>query len=99
MPARTPFAIPNFRYYWAARLTSMLAQSSMMLIIGWQVYNIARQTMGLSEAAAQLGLIGLIQFVPLFALTPVTGVKAKSGTNWMRPIRPSCAEASPMLMP
>jgi MFS family permease len=73
MPPRSPFAIANFRYYWMARLSSMLAQSSMMLIIGWQVYNIARQTMSLSEAAAQLGLIGLIQFVPLFALTPVTG--------------------------
>ncbi len=73
MPPRSPFAIANFRYYWLARLSSMLAQSSMMLIIGWQVYNIARQTMSLSEAAAQLGLIGLIQFVPLFALTPVTG--------------------------
>ena len=73
MPARHPFSFPNFRYYWAARLTSMLAQSAMMLIIGWQVYNIARATMSPSASAAQLGLIGLIQFLPLFALTPVTG--------------------------
>ena len=69
----SPFTIPNFRFYWAARLLAMLAQSAMMLIIGWQTYNIARETMSLSESAAQLGLIGLIQFVPLFALTPVTG--------------------------
>jgi MFS family permease len=73
MPPRSPLAIPNFRYYWAARLTAMLAQSAMLLIIGWQVYNLARETMGPAAAAAQLGLIGLIQFVPLFALTPVTG--------------------------
>ncbi len=74
MPAPHPFRIANFRYYWAARLTAMLAQSAMLLIIGWQVYNIARDGgMSPSAAAAQLGFIGLIQFVPLFVLTPVTG--------------------------
>jgi MFS family permease len=74
MTAPHPFAIRDFRYYWAARLSATLAQSAMMLIISWQVYDIARSSgMSMSEAAAQLGLIGLIQFVPLFALTPVTG--------------------------
>jgi MFS family permease len=69
-----PFRIPNFRYYWTARLTATLAQSAMMLIIGWQVYNIARADgLGIAAASARLGLIGLIQFLPLFALTPVTG--------------------------
>lgn len=71
--APSPFAIPNFRRYWAARLLSMLAQSGMLLIVGWQVYNIARETMSTAESAALLGLIGLVQFVPLFLLTPVTG--------------------------
>lgn len=68
-----PFSYSNFRYYWTARLTATLAQSAMMLIIGWQAYNIARLTMSTSASAAQLGMIGLIQFLPLFALTPVTG--------------------------
>jgi MFS family permease len=69
-----PFRIANFRYYWTARLTATLAQSAMMLIIGWQVYNIARADgLGVAAASARLGLIGLIQFLPLFALTPVTG--------------------------
>lgn len=69
-----PFRIANFRYYWAARLAATLAQSAMMLIVGWQVYNLARaEGMSVGAASAQLGLIGLIQFVPLFALTPVTG--------------------------
>lgn len=69
-----PFRIANFRYYWTARLTATLAQSAMMLIIGWQVYNIAREDgLGVAAASARLGLIGLIQFLPLFALTPVTG--------------------------
>ena len=69
-----PLSIANFRYYWVGRLSATLAQSAMMLIIGWQVYDIARDSgMSLSAAAAQLALIALIQFVPLFALTPVTG--------------------------
>lgn len=51
----------------------MLAQYSMMIVLGWQAYNVARETMSTSGAAAQLGLIGLAQFLPLFFLTPVTG--------------------------
>ena len=69
-----PLSIADFRFYWLGRLCATLAQSAMMLIIGWQVYNIARDSgMSMSAAAAQLGLIGLVQFVPLFALTPITG--------------------------
>jgi MFS family permease len=72
--AAHPLSIANFRYYWVGRLSATLAQSAMMLIIGWQVYDIARSSgMSMSAAAAQLGLIGLIQFIPLFALTPITG--------------------------
>ena len=68
-----PLRIPAFRAYWVARLTATLAQYAMMLVIGWQVYSIARLTMGIEEAALQLGLIGLFQFLPLFFLTPLVG--------------------------
>ncbi|MDQ4086623.1 MAG: MFS transporter [Pseudomonadota bacterium] len=74
MTPLSPFAIRDYRYYWIGRLAWMLGQSAMMLILGWQVYNVARaEGMSIGEASAQLGLVGLIQFVPLFALTPVTG--------------------------
>src|SRR5690349_1106405 len=46
---------------------------AMVIVIGWQVYDIARETMPIREAAFQLGLIGLVQFVPLFVLTPISG--------------------------
>jgi MFS family permease len=68
-----PLKIPAFRAYLLARLTATLAQFAMILVIGWQVYSIARRTMGIQEAALQLGLIGLFQFLPLFFLTPLVG--------------------------
>jgi MFS family permease len=68
-----PLAIRDFRFYWTARLASTVAQMSMVIVIGWQVYDIARRTMDLHHAALQLGLIGVVQFVPLFVLTLVTG--------------------------
>ena len=72
-----PFHIANFRAYVASRFSAMLAQYAMMLIIGWQTYNLARDGgMSVGEASGQLALIGLLQFVPLFVLTPVTGLVA-----------------------
>lgn len=71
--AASPFGIVDFRYYWVARLASTLAQMAMVIVIGWQVYDIARLTMGTKDAALQLGIVGLVQFIPLFALTLVTG--------------------------
>ena len=68
-----PLRISDFRVYWLARLASTIAQVSMVVVIGWQVYDIARRTMGLKGASFQLGLVGVVQFVPLFALTLVTG--------------------------
>ncbi|WP_187336023.1 MFS transporter [Novosphingopyxis iocasae] len=68
-----PFRIANYRFYWFTRLFSMLAVYAMMLIVAWQAYNLARETMGIAGASARLGLIGLLQFIPLFCLTPVTG--------------------------
>ena len=68
-----PFQIANFRFYWASRFSMTIAQNAMIIVIGWQTYTIARETMSMHEAAAQLGLIGLLQFMPLFLSTPITG--------------------------
>lgn len=54
-----------------------LAQYAMLLIIGWQTYNIARDGgLSVAEASGQLALIGLFQFLPLFVLTPFSGLAA-----------------------
>ena len=54
-----------------------LAQYAMLLIIGWQVYNMARDSgLSVAEASGQLALVGLLQFIPLFVLTPIVGFVA-----------------------
>lgn len=71
--APSPFSFRDYRFYWAARVMSTLAQMAMVIVIGWQVYDIARGTMSQKEAALQLGYIGMVQFVPLLLLTLVVG--------------------------
>ncbi|WP_426254605.1 MFS transporter [Sphingomonas sp. DC2300-3] len=73
-----PFRIANFRAYWLSRFSGTIAVSAMSIVIGWQVYNLARVTMDVRQAAFMLGMIGFAQFVPLFLLTPVTGLVADS---------------------
>ena len=73
-PETSPLRIPNFRAYWVGRLAMTLAQYAMMLIIGWQTYSLARDAgMSVAASSGQLALIGLLQFVPLFLLTPFSG--------------------------
>ena len=72
----SPFSIPNFRYFWFGRFSSTIALNSTVVILGWQVYDVARRTMTPREAALQLGLIGVAQFAPLMVLTLVSGLAA-----------------------
>ncbi|MCW3837925.1 MFS transporter [Sphingomonas canadensis] len=72
MPSH-PFAVANFRFFWVARLSAMLGQMAMVIVIGWQVYDIARRTMSIQDASLQLGLIGLAQFLPLMVLSLAAG--------------------------
>ncbi|MFW2829068.1 MFS transporter [Sphingomonas sp. ID0503] len=68
-----PFTFSDFRFYWTARFAATIAQMSMVIVVGWQVYDIARRTMSIQDAALQLGYIGVCQFVPLLALTLLVG--------------------------
>lgn len=81
-----PFAFRDFTAYFAARLATTLAQMAMVIVIGWQVYDLARTDLGMTpkEAAFQLGLIGLAQFLPLALLTLVVGwVADKIDRRWI----------------
>lgn len=50
----------------------------MVVILGYQIYDIARSVHGMSivDASFLLGLLGLAQFVPYALLSPVSGVAA-----------------------
>jgi len=70
-----PLRIPDFRLYWIARFAAVLATMGMVVIIGYQVYDVARSDYGMSikQASLQIGLVGLSQFIPIALLTPVAG--------------------------
>jgi MFS family permease len=56
----------DFVLFWFARVASTMAYQMLVLTIGWQVYE-------LTNSAFDLGLVGLIQFVPAVVLTLLIG--------------------------
>ena len=74
----SPLQIADFRFYWLSRLSATLATVGMVVIIGYQLYDVARGQYGMSisQSALLLGLLGLAQFVPLAVFTPVAGLVA-----------------------
>jgi len=52
--------------FWLARLASTMGYQMLAVTIGWQVYE-------LTDSAFDLGLVGLIQFVPAVVLTLLIG--------------------------
>lgn len=74
----SPIQIRDFRLLWLARFAQVLATTGMVVIIGYQLYDTARSDYGMTigQAAFQLGLLGLAQFLPFLALSPIAGVLA-----------------------
>src|SRR5580658_6350378 len=66
----------SYVLFLTARSLGSLANTSLSVVIGWEVYEIARQSMSIAEASLAVGLIGLMQFLPLLALTLVAGEAA-----------------------
>lgn len=65
-----------YTYFWLGRVLSTLAMFSQSVTLGWQVYAIARETRSVEESALLVGVVGLAQFLPLFALTLIAGQTA-----------------------
>jgi len=57
---------PSFLRFWAARLAGTMANQMLLVAVGWQMYD-------LTGRAWDLGLVGLVQFVPALALALVSG--------------------------
>ena len=58
--------VPAFRLYTISRIGASIGQSMLQAIIAWQVYEI-------SGSALDLGIVGLVRFLPAFALSFVSG--------------------------
>jgi MFS family permease len=78
MSEASPFRYRDYRAFWAARLASTMANTMLVVVIGFHVYEIAREQlrMSIEEASFWLGMVGLAQFLPLFLLTLVAGYVA-----------------------
>jgi MFS family permease len=55
-----------FVMFWLARLAATMGYQMLTVVIGWQIYE-------LTDSALDLGLVGLIQFVPAVVLTLLIG--------------------------
>src|SRR5262249_55286110 len=63
---RAAFAYRDFRLFQAARFLAVMAIQMQSVAVGWQVY-------ATTHRALDLGLVGLVQFLPNIALTLVAG--------------------------
>lgn len=73
---QNPFRIPAYRNFWIARLASVLGFSAQSAAIAWQIYETARREGSIGEAALWVGIMGLTQFIAMFAFTLPAGIVA-----------------------
>ena len=82
-PSLSIFQHRAYLHYWLMRVSVASARQMQFVAIGWQVYDLARdpvETGGLgrsiNEAAFMLGLVGLVQFIPVLLLSLIGGQAA-----------------------
>jgi MFS family permease len=76
-PAQTSvFRHRAFVRFWWAQIFLTLAVQAESITIGWQVYTVARLSRSVEQSAFLVGMLGLVQFVPLFFLTFIAGAAA-----------------------
>ena len=63
----------GFLLFWISRFLDILGAQAQGVTIAWQVYELARRNASVEQSAFQLGMIGLAQFLPLFALSLIAG--------------------------
>ncbi len=76
LPAAAVLRHRNFRLLWFARVAGVLAMQMQAVSIAWIVYDRARQTMDVGESAFLIGMVGLVQFVPILILSLFGGQAA-----------------------
>jgi len=65
-----------FALFWTGKFLTTIATLTQNVAIGWQVYVVARLTHSIRESSFLVGMVGLAQFLPLFALVLIAGETA-----------------------
>jgi MFS family permease len=67
---------PDFCFLLLGRFLSTVAMLTNSVTLGWQVYSVARLDHTVAQSSFLVGMIGLVQFVPMFALVLLAGETA-----------------------
>jgi MFS family permease len=70
---RDLLAVQSYVWFWLGRLSTTLSVQVQAIALGWQVYAVARHSASVNQAALAVGMLGLAQFLPMFALTLFAG--------------------------
>jgi MFS family permease len=70
---RDLLAVRSYVWFWLGRLGTTLAVQVQAIALAWQVYAVARHASSVNQAALAVGMLGLAQFLPMFALTLFAG--------------------------
>ena len=65
-----------FVMMWSSRLVANLATQIESIALGWHVYAVARLTGTIAQGAFAVGMLGLAQFLPMFAFALLAGETA-----------------------
>ncbi|MFZ5618369.1 MAG: MFS transporter, partial [Pseudomonadota bacterium] len=76
VPSFSVFRHRAYAQYWVMRQLLSGSRQMQAVAIGWQVYDLARQTRSVEESAFILGLVGLAQFLPVLFLSLIGGQAA-----------------------
>jgi MFS family permease len=75
---------PDFTLFWSGTFLVNIAVQIQTIAVGWQVYQLARETMSIAESAFLMGLVGLSEFLPLFCLSLFAGTLAdRASRKWI----------------
>ena len=73
LPPLGVFRHRSYAQFWFMRVIASMGLQMQAVAIGWQIYNLARDSMNIEKSAFLLGMVGLAQFVPLFFLSLIGG--------------------------
>ena len=76
LPSFAIFRHQGYRHFLIARVLIAGERQMAAVAIGWQMYDLARETRSVEQAAFMLGLVGLAQFTPVLLFSLIGGQAA-----------------------